>query len=77
MQEALHLRAHNPQPLHLSVSIRGLSKAYFDKKPRTVPTGQIVLQYVRPFLQAKIANMTKLRIAIPIVARLRTHTSTE
>ena len=48
MQEALHLRAHNPQLLHLEVSICTLKREYFEIKPNKVPTGQTVLQYILP-----------------------------
>lgn len=44
MHDALQLRAQSPQLLHFFVSITGFSKEYFERKPSTVPTGQIVLQ---------------------------------
>ena len=44
MHEDLQLRAHNPQLLHLFVSITGLKRENRDKHPSTVPTGQMVLQ---------------------------------
>ena len=44
MHAALQLRAHNPQLLHLEVSITGLKMEYRDMNPNTVPTGQMVLQ---------------------------------
>ena len=44
MQDALQLRAHSPQPLHLDVSITGLKIEYREINPNIVPTGQTVLQ---------------------------------
>ena len=48
MHDALHFEAHTPQPLQLFLSILILNSAYLLRKPSSVPTGQIVLQYERP-----------------------------
>ncbi len=40
-----------------------------------VPTGQIVLQYVRPLRQANIPIIIKVRAAMMNVGRLFIHTS--
>ena len=44
MQPDLQLRAHSPQPLHLSVSMLTRITEALDTRPSTVPTGQMVLQ---------------------------------
>ena len=44
--------------------------------PRNVPTGQIVLQYVRPFRHANKTNTPNVIKAMIKVERLFTHTST-
>ena len=77
MHAALQLRAHKPQPLHLLVSITGFSKEKREKNPNTVPTGQIVLQYVRPLRQASTARITNVRTAITKVPIAFIQTSTE
>lgn len=47
MHEALQLRAQSAA-VALRCVYNRFEKEYLDKKPSTVPTGQIVLQYVRP-----------------------------
>ena len=44
MHLALQFLAHSPHELHFETSITGLKSGCFDKNPRTVPTGQTVLQ---------------------------------
>lgn len=75
MQAALHFRAHKPHETHLSLSIVILKIEKRDKKPNTVPTGQIVLQYVLPFFQANMNKATNVTAAMMKVGRLRIHTS--
>ena len=40
MAEQRQFFSQRPQPLHFSVSKRGLNNEYFAKTPKTVPTGQ-------------------------------------
>jgi hypothetical protein len=75
MHAALQLRAHSPQPLHLSVLIIGLSNENLEMNPNTVPTGQIVLQYVRPPLHANTTMAMRLTTATIITGMLLSHTS--
>jgi hypothetical protein len=75
MHDALHLRAQSLQLIHFSVSITGFKSEKRDNKPRTVPTGHIVLQYVRPLRQAKMAMMIKVTTATAKVDMLRITTS--
>ena len=77
MQDDLHVRSHILQPIHFDLSITGFSNEYFDIAPKIVPTGQIVLQYVRPFFHAKTAITTNVTIATTNVVTLFTYTSTE
>ena len=77
MQAALHLREQSPHELHFVVSITGLNIEKREMNPSTVPTGQMVLQYVRPFLHAKMASATSVTTAMIITGRLFIHTSTE
>lgn len=70
IQAALQLRAHKPHPLHFSTSITGLKKEKRVTNPKTVPTGQIVLQYVRPLRQANRKRTTNVTSATPNVATL-------
>ena len=44
IHEALHFLAHRLQVLHFDVLITGRKRAKREKKPNTVPTGQMVLQ---------------------------------
>lgn len=76
MHAALQCRAHSPQLLHLETSITGLKREYLAMVPRNVPTGQIVLQYVRPFRHANKTNTPNVIKAMIKVERLFTHTST-
>ena len=77
MQEALQLRSHLRQLMHLSVSITGLSHEKRARKLRKVPTGHIVLHQVRPFLHASTAISTSITAAMMNVGRLLSHTSVE
>ena len=58
IHDALHFLAHRLQLLHFVVSIIGRKRAKREKKPNTVPTGQMVLQYVRPPNHDIIATTT-------------------
>jgi hypothetical protein len=49
MHAVLHFISHALQPLHLLLSILILKMENLLRNPKMVPTGQIVLQYVRPF----------------------------
>ena len=75
MHEALQLRSQSPQPLHLSVSMTGLSHEKRERNPSTVPTGQMVLHQVRPPRQASTATTMKVAIATMSTGKLFIHTS--
>ena len=75
MQEALQLCSHCLQPLHTFASIIGRNIAKREKKLSVVPTGQMVLQYVRPFRQARMTTTTRVTAATMKVGRLRSQTS--
>ena len=71
----LQLRAHLLHDMHLSVSITGANTDQRDNRPRSVPTGQIVLQYVRPLRHASTASTTTVTTATTNVPILLIHTS--
>ena len=75
MQAALQLNSHDLHFLHFSVSIIGRNIAKREKKLSVVPTGQMVLQYVRPFFQARMTTTTRVTTATMKVGRLRSQTS--
>jgi hypothetical protein len=77
MQAALQLRAHSPQLLHLVVSITGFSIEKRERVPSSVPTGQMVLQYVRPLRHASVPVMMSVAAAMANVAMLFIHRGTE
>ena len=54
MQDDLHFCAHMPQLLHLDASMRMRKREKRLKRPKIVPTGQIVLHHVRPERHARI-----------------------
>ncbi len=60
MQDALQLREQSLQSTHFDLSITIRKSEKREKKPSTVPTGHIVLQYVLPLRQASIANATSV-----------------
>ena len=70
------LRAQSPQALHFEVSMVGFSSEKRDRKPRTVPTGQTVLQYVRPLRHARMPRIISVADATPRVIHPRSHIST-
>ena len=76
IHEALQLRAHSLHPLHRDVSKRGLYNEYLENIPSSVPTGHMVLQYVLPFLHARIAIIMKVTAATINVPMLFIHIST-
>ena len=65
IHEALHFFAQSPHFTHLSWSMTGFITEFSAKIERIVPTGQIVLQYVRPPRNARIAISTSEKRAIP------------
>ena len=75
MQAALQFLEHCLQFTHFEVSITGLNHEKRAMKPSTVPTGQIVLQYVRPFFQANIPIIIRVAAARRNAGRLRSQTS--
>ena len=75
MQAALQRREHRLQCLHFPASSTGRSNEKREKKPNTVPTGQMVLQYVRPLRYANIANRTNITTAMMNVGKLFSQTS--
>ena len=60
MHCALHFRSHTLHFTHLSVSIIGLNAAKRARKLSAVPTGQMLLQYVRPPRNAKATTTTSV-----------------
>jgi hypothetical protein len=52
-----------PQELHLLEFIRILKKENLLINPKIVPTGQIALQKIRPFVNANIPTITNVNIA--------------
>ena len=58
IHDALHFLAHRLQLLHFDVLITGRKRAKREKNPKIVPTGQMVLQYVRPPNHDIIATTT-------------------
>ncbi len=52
-----------------SVSMTGRNMAKREKKLSVVPTGQMVLQYVRPFFQARMTTTTSVTTATRKVGR--------
>jgi hypothetical protein len=64
MQEALHFCAQMPQEAHLFLSMRILKRENLFRKPRTVPTGQMELQYSRPFAYARTPIIMNVNDAI-------------
>ena len=77
MQAALQFFEHIEQFLHFSASKRTFSHEKRAKNDRIVPTGQIVLQYVRPPRQASTTSTTSVTKAITNTGSDRIHTSTE
>ena len=63
-----------------AVTLRGvndrLQPSETGEKPRTVPTGQMVLQYVRPFLHARTARTARVATATARVTPPRIQRST-
>ena len=76
MHDALHCLLQRPQLRHFSVSITGAKRLNLEKKPRTVPTGQIVLHHVLPFFHASTEITTKVTAATTNVDTDLIHTST-
>ena len=64
MAEALQFLEQRPHLMHLSSSILIFSHEKRAKKLSIVPTGQIVLQYVRPPFQARMMITTSVTAAI-------------
>ena len=60
---------------HLEVSKNGRKIANLEKKLRTVPTGQMVLQYVLPLRAARKTSTAKVTEAMKNVGKLLIHTS--
>ena len=75
MHDALQLLAHEPQLRHLSVSIRIFIMENRDIAPSSVPTGHIVLQYVRPLRHASVTTVSNVAMAMMNVGMLFIHTS--
>ena len=63
--------------MHLSASIIGLNMAKRERKLSVVPTGQMLLQYVRPPLKDSATSTTSVTTATTKVGTLRSHTSLE
>jgi hypothetical protein len=76
MHAALHCFPQSPQLRHFSVSITGAKRLNFEKKPRTVPTGQMVLHHVLPFFHASTAMTTNVTAEMTNVDTDLIHTST-
>ena len=76
MQEALQLRWQRVQLLHFVVSMVMRNSENRDNKPSSVPTGQMVLQYVRPLRHANMTIIISVRIAVAKTLMLFSHTST-
>ena len=64
MHEALHCLEQRPQLRHFSVLITGAKTLNLEKKPRNVPTGQMVLHHVLPFFHARMKTVTNVTAAI-------------
>ena len=64
MQAALHFFAHSVQFTHLLVFITGLRSGNLEKKLKMVPTGQMVLHHVLPFLKARTAMIISVTAAM-------------
>ena len=75
MHEALQFLVHSEQFLHLSSSKRIFSHENLAKMLSKVPTGQMVLHQVRPFLHASTASSTSVTAAMPSEMAERIHTS--
>jgi len=75
MHEALQFFEHIEQFLHFASSKRIFSHENLAKTDRMVPTGQMVLHQVRPFLQASTASNTSVTAAMPSETPERSHTS--
>ena len=75
MQAALQFFEHKEQLRHLSLSNCIFIHEYRDRKLSVVPTGQMVLQYVRPLRQASMKSMISVTAAIMSAGRLRIHSS--
>jgi hypothetical protein len=65
------------QLIHFSVSITGFRSEKRDNAPKTVPTGQMVLQYVRPLRHARTATTMNVMAATANVPMLPITTSVE
>ena len=76
MQEALHLVAQSPHPLHFAVSIRILNNEKRLNNPNTVPTGQTVLHHVRPCFHAITKITARVITAMRREEMLKTEGST-
>lgn len=72
MHEALHRVAHTPQWVHFAGSIRIFHQEKRLINPKNVPTGQMVLQYVRPCFQARYPTPSKVSRAMDRAKALRT-----
>ena len=75
IQEALQFFTHILHPTHLLLSIAGRKMENLATKLRMVPTGQIVLQYVLPFLHASTIRIMRVIAAIANVDIDLIHTS--
>ena len=76
MQEALHLVAQSPHPLHFAVSIRTLNNEKRLNNPNIVPTGQTVLHHVRPCFHAITKITARVITAMRREEMLKTEVST-
>jgi hypothetical protein len=64
MQAALHCFPQRPQLRHFSVSMAGAKRLNLEKKPRTDPTGQMVLHHVLPCFHARMNITAQVSTAI-------------
>ena len=76
MHAALQFFEHREQLRHFSLSKVTFSSEKRARNDSAVPTGQMVLQYVRPLRHASTASMTSMAMAMPSDTAERSHTST-
>jgi hypothetical protein len=66
MHPDLHTLSQRLQLIQLCLSIEILKKEYFENKPNSVPTGQIVLQNNLPFVYDIIPIVASTKSENPI-----------
>jgi hypothetical protein len=68
MHVDLHPNEHLPHLVHLLSSNLILNIDTFERSPSKVPTGQIMLQYRRPFIKDRIPTRKKNSTGIEYVS---------